>query len=168
MVFVDQYLKTGNLLNAIGIHEATSLAKAISPPSLVKAVVTVSASEHIPPISQLWLLGQFLRIVELSGRKREFLRHPNYVQAIAQLLRKSTSIHGFIPMRWSSIGIGKDDDEEEDDTVDSPDPTPAVQRKPTSQSGSLSQARCVICLDSPTDLVATPCGTFLRFRDFVC
>ena len=114
-VFVDQYLKTGNLLNAIGIHEATSLAKIISPPSLVKAVVTVSASEHIPPISQLWLLGQFLRIVELSGRKREFLRHPNYVQAIAQLLRKSTSIHGFIPMRWSSIGIGKDDEEEDDD-----------------------------------------------------
>jgi hypothetical protein len=66
------------------------------------------------------------------------------------------------------IYISLDDDEEEDDTVDSPDRTPAVQRKPASQSGSLSQARCVICLDSPTDLVATPCGTFLRFRDFVC
>jgi hypothetical protein len=60
-----------------------------------------------------------------------------------------------------------DDDDEEDDTVDSPDPTPAVQRTPASQSGSLSQARCVICLDSPTDLVATPCGTFLRFTDLI-
>ena len=68
------------------------------------------------------------------------------------------------------------DDDDQDDNTDSPtetDPNPAIQRKPVSQSGSLSQARCVICLDSPTDLVATPCGTFpvylllLTFRTFV-
>ena len=69
------------------------------------------------------------------------------------------------------IYISLDDDkDEQDDTVNSStetDPTPPVQRKPVSQSGSLSQARCVICLDSPTDLVATPCGTFLLLY-FVC
>lgn len=115
--FVGQYLRTGNLLNTIGIEAATSFAKVLSPAYLVKAVATFSGSDNFPPISQLWLLGQFLLIVELSGRKKDFLNQPNYVQAIAQLLRKSTNIHGFIPMRWSSIGIDKedDDDESEDD-----------------------------------------------------
>lgn len=32
------------------------------------------------------------------------------------------------------------------------------------QSGSLSQAKCVICLDSPTDLSATPCGISLLYK----
>ena len=53
-------------------------------------------------------------------------------------------------------------EDDEDDAADSPteiNTPPAVQLKPTSQSGSLSQTKCVICLDSPTDLVATPCGT---------
>ena len=111
--FVGQYLKTGNLLNTIGVQATNSFAKVLSPASLVKAVVTVSGSDNFPPISQLWLLGQFLVVVEVSGRKKEYLNLPNYVQAIAQLLRKSTSIKGFIPMRWSSIGIAKDDDEED-------------------------------------------------------
>jgi hypothetical protein len=69
------------------------------------------------------------------------------------------------------IYISLDDDEEdedEDDTLDPTETTPAVQLKPPSQSGSLSQARCVICLDSPTDLVATPCGTSLLFWGAVC
>jgi hypothetical protein len=59
------------------------------------------------------------------------------------------------------ISLDDDDqDDDQDDTLDSPTETiPAIQLKPPSQSGSLSQARCVICLDSPTDLVATPCGT---------
>jgi len=62
------------------------------------------------------------------------------------------------------ISLDEDEDEDQDDTLDSPaETTPAVQLKPPSQSGSLSQARCVICLDSPTDLVATPCGTPLPF-----
>jgi len=64
------------------------------------------------------------------------------------------------------VYISLADDDDENDTLDSPTETnpttPAVQLQPPSQSGSLSQARCVICLDSPTDLVATPCGTFLR------
>lgn len=117
--FVSQYLKTGNILNAIGAQEATSLAKILSPVSLVDAISKVSGSDKIIPLSQLWLLGQFLLIVELSGRKSEYLSQQNYVQAIAQLLRKSTNVVGFIPMRWSSIGMATDEDyEEEEDEAD--------------------------------------------------
>ena len=48
-----------------------------------------------------------------------------------------------------------DDDEEEEDSF----PSYSEIRKSPSQAGLLSQAKCVICLDSPTDLSATPCGT---------
>jgi ubiquitin-protein ligase E3 C len=117
--FVSQYLNTGSILYAIGIEEATSLSKILSPVSLVNAMIKASSSDKIPPLSQLWLLGHFLLIIELSGHKAEYLNQQNYVQAIAQLLRKSTSIIGFIPMRWSSLGMATDeDDEDEDDEAD--------------------------------------------------
>ena len=116
--FVAQYLKTDNILNTIGIREATIIAQTLSPVSLINAVVKVSGSDKIVPLSHLWLLGHFLLIVELSGRKTEYLSQQNYVQAIAQLLRKSTYIVGFVPMRWSSIGIAMDEDDDEDDEED--------------------------------------------------
>jgi hypothetical protein len=40
--------------------------------------------------------------------------------------------------------------------VSSPQTTARRDRSPS--SGLLSFHKCVICLDSPTDLVATPCG----------
>jgi hypothetical protein len=48
----------------------------------------------------------------------------------------------------------------EDDEVQETTPSNPINRqKSPSQSGALSAAKCVICLDSPTDLAATPCGT---------
>lgn len=121
--FVSQYLKTGNILNVIGLREAAALAKTVSPASLVDAIVEVSASDKLPPLSYLWLLGQFLLIVEISGRKGEYLSQESYVKAIAQLLRKSTKISGFVQMRWSSIGMaaGDDNDEDEDEMEEEED-----------------------------------------------
>ena len=117
--FVAQYLKTGSILNAIDIRQAASLASTLSPVSLVNALVKVSGSDKIAPLSQLWLLGHFLLVVGLSGRETEYLSQQNYVQAIAQLLRKSTNIIGFVPMRWSSIGMAtEEDDEDEEDEAD--------------------------------------------------
>jgi hypothetical protein len=47
----------------------------------------------------------------------------------------------------------------EDEEVRGTSPTNPINRqKSPSQSGTLSAAKCVICLDSPTDLAATPCG----------
>ena len=60
--------------------------------------------------------------------------------------------------------ISLDDDQDDDDQHEEQDLSTAktdLRHKSPTQSGSLSQAKCVICLDSPTDLVATPCGTFL-------
>jgi hypothetical protein len=53
----------------------------------------------------------------------------------------------------------------EDEEVGGISPSNPINRqKSPSQSGALSAAKCVICLDSPTDLAATPCGTpSLRF-----
>lgn len=51
-----------------------------------------------------------------------------------------------------------DEDEREQETPPSSS-NKNIRYKSPSQSGSLSQAKCVICLDSPTDLSATPCGT---------
>ena len=51
-----------------------------------------------------------------------------------------------------------------DDNEPSPSPSPTasppnpLKRNKSAESGLLSQAKCVICLESPTDLVATPCG----------
>jgi hypothetical protein len=50
-------------------------------------------------------------------------------------------------------------DEEEEESTPTPSETAARYKSP-SQTGSLSQTKCVICLDSPTDLAATPCGMF--------
>jgi ubiquitin-protein ligase E3 C len=121
--FVSQYLATGNILHAIGNEETTSLAKTISPVSLVSAIVKVSASDNVLPLSQLWILGHFLLIVEVSGRRSEYLRQSKFVQAIAQLLRHATKVAGFVAMRWSSIGIAADDDEvrEEDEEEEEED-----------------------------------------------
>jgi len=56
------------------------------------------------------------------------------------------------------------DDEDEASPSLSPLGSPhARHHKPPPESGSLSQAKCVICLDSPTDLIATPCGTISTF-----
>ena len=52
-----------------------------------------------------------------------------------------------------------DDEEEEEEEMSSSSSITNSRNKSPSQSGSLSQAKCVICLDSPTDLAATPCGT---------
>ena len=70
------------------------------------------------------------------------------------------------PERPSKRSKGKEpevyislDDEEEEESSPTPS-APGVRYKSPSQTGSLSQTRCVICLDSPTDLAATPCGMF--------
>lgn len=53
-----------------------------------------------------------------------------------------------------------DDEEEQEQEQETPSSSSKtnVRHKSPLQSGSLSQAKCVICLDSPTDLAATPCG----------
>ena len=56
------------------------------------------------------------------------------------------------------IYISLDEDEKRSPPSSS---TPAARHKSPFQSGSLNQAKCVICLDSPTDLSATPCGMSL-------
>jgi ubiquitin-protein ligase E3 C len=108
--FVTQYLSTGQILSAIGKNQATILARTVSPVSFVSAIV--QASDRLSPLSQLWILGHLLLILELSGRRDEYLRQRNYVQALAQLLRNSTKVSGFVSMRWSSIGMSNDDDDE--------------------------------------------------------
>jgi hypothetical protein len=71
------------------------------------------------------------------------------------------------------VHISLDDDEQNNNNnnIESPQNVDIRHKSPSSQSGSLSQAKCVICLDSPTDLAATPCGipptfpwTLLTFR----
>src|SRR5438046_2680020 len=61
------------------------------------------------------------------------------------------------------VYISLDDDDEEEEQQQNPPPLSSlntdIRHKSPTQSGSLSQAKCVICLDSPTDLSATPCGT---------
>ena len=61
------------------------------------------------------------------------------------------------------ITLDDDDDEESDDDDDDdsggPEPVPPLRLHSPSQSGTLSDVECVICLDSPTDLASTPCGT---------
>jgi hypothetical protein len=52
-----------------------------------------------------------------------------------------------------------DDEEDQEQETPSSSSKTNVRHKSPLQSGSLSQAKCVICLDSPTDLAATPCGT---------
>jgi hypothetical protein len=58
--------------------------------------------------------------------------------------------------RPSKRSKGKDPETISLDQDESTPPPPLSQTTP--QSGSLSLAKCVICLDSPTDLTATPCG----------
>lgn len=120
--FVSQYLRTGNILNTITAQGPVDLARSLSPISLVTAIVNVSSSDRISPLSLLWILGHFLLITELSGRKTEYFRQPHYVHAISLLLRNSTNVPGFIKMRWSSIGTAieeEDDDDVEDEDEDS-------------------------------------------------
>jgi ubiquitin-protein ligase E3 C len=115
--FVNQFLSTGHILSSMGAEQATILAKSMSPVSLINAIA--KASYELNPLSQLWLLGHFLLIIELSRCKNEYLRQENYVQALAQLLRNSTEVGGFVSMRWSSIGVStEDEDEDEEDEED--------------------------------------------------
>ena len=122
MYFVSQYLKTFGILNAIGPEATTALAQVLSPVCLVNAIVEVSATDKLVPLSHIWLIGHFLLLVELSGRRSEYLTQPNYVKAITQMLRKSTKVAGFVPMKWSTIGMAsEEDDEDEVDDIDGED-----------------------------------------------
>jgi len=60
------------------------------------------------------------------------------------------------------ITLDDDDDDEEseddDDENGTPEPVSPPPLHSPSQSGALSDVKCVICLDSPTDLASTPCG----------
>jgi ubiquitin-protein ligase E3 C len=87
----------------------------LSPPLFVYSLVNVSSADSVSPTCQLWILGHFLLLVELSGRKNEYLSQGNYVQALAQLLRNSSRIKGFVPMKWSSIGQGYEEEEEDEE-----------------------------------------------------
>ena len=98
----------------MGKEEAAMLSKTLSPLFLVHAVVKVSGFETANPLSQLWTIGHFLLIIHLSGRKSEYTSQPGYVQAITQLLRNSTKISGFVAMRWSSMGMSNEEEEDED------------------------------------------------------
>jgi len=113
--FVSQYLSTPKVLTTIGATEAANLAKSLSPVLLLDAIVKVSGSETANPVSQLWILGHLLLIIEISGRKSGYVNQPEFVQAITQLLRNSTKIPGFVSMRWSSIGMSQDEEEDEED-----------------------------------------------------
>src|ERR1700736_158894 len=116
--FVAQYLGTPQILKTIGDRETILLAKTLSPPLFVAAIVDVSSADTVSPASQLWILGHFLLLVELSGQKTDYLKQPSYVQTLAQLLRNSSRIKGFVPMRWSSIGAADEDDEDEEEEED--------------------------------------------------
>jgi hypothetical protein len=66
----------------------------------------------------------------------------------------------------SKFYISLDDDDEQDDEDNElhiPLSSSQIRHKSPTQSGSLSQAKCVICLDSPTDLSATPCGMSFHY-----
>ena len=63
----------------------------------------------------------------------------------------------------TDVYISLDDDEESEQETPSSSSKTSTRHKSPSQSGSLSHAKCVICLDSPTDLAATPCGTHAIF-----
>ena len=103
-------------MSTIGSSESIPLSKFLSPSLLITAIYSVTSQDLVSPISQLWLLGHFLLIVELSGRKQEYLNHPEYVRIIATLLRNSTKVSGFLNVRWSSLGtVAEDDEEDEDD-----------------------------------------------------
>ena len=68
------------------------------------------------------------------------------------------------------VYISLDDDDEGEQERETPrlsSSTNDMRHKSPTQSGSLSQAKCVICLDSPTDLSATPCGMPPFFFDQV-
>ena len=120
--FVCQYLTTFGILNAIGPQAATTLAEILSPVCLVNAIVQVSATNKLVPLSHIWLIGHFLLLVELSGRSSEYLTQPNYVKAITQMLRQSTKVAGFVSMKWSTIGMAsEEDDEDEVDDIDGED-----------------------------------------------
>jgi hypothetical protein len=55
--------------------------------------------------------------------------------------------------------ITLDDEDEESEQESDGEPLEAGPRlQSPSHSGSLSDVKCVICLDSPTDLASTPCG----------
>lgn len=109
-------------MSVIGNQEATNLAKSLSPSSLVTAIYNVTSQDRVTPISQLWLLGHFLLIVELSGRRKEYQNHKGYVRTIATLLRSSTKVAGFVKVRWSSIGTAAEDDsDDESDEEDNND-----------------------------------------------
>ena len=59
------------------------------------------------------------------------------------------------------ITLDNDDDEQsgDDDESGGPEPVTPPRLHSPSQSGALSDVKCVICLDSPTDLASTLCGT---------
>lgn len=113
--FVSQYLRTGAILAAIGIENTMALAKALSSLCLVNAIVQISSTDSLAPLSHIWLIGHFLLLISLSGKKAQYLTQSNYVKAIAQLLRKSTKIPGFVSMKWSTIGMASEEDEEEEE-----------------------------------------------------
>jgi hypothetical protein len=72
--------------------------------------------------------------------------------------RPSKKAKGKHPQKYVALD---DDDEESQDGFESedPEPTGGMPLPLPSESGSLSDVKCVICLDSPTDLASTPCGT---------
>jgi len=113
-----------------------------------------TSNPHHPSLRETIDLDS-IEIVDLTERSprpaRRSLSSPTFSE------RPTKRAKGKDPEVYISLD-DDDDDENEDDAPTETDTTPAIKLKPASQSGSLSQARCVICLDSPTDLVATPCG----------
>jgi hypothetical protein len=55
--------------------------------------------------------------------------------------------------------ITLDDDDDESEEESDGEPVEGLRLQSPSHSESLSDVKCVICLDSPTDLASTPCGT---------
>ena len=99
-----------------------------------------------------------IEIVDLTGNspsqppRRRRLTSPTTERASKRFKGKDPEVY-----------ISLDDDDEEEEQQQNTPPLSSsnsdIRHKSPTQSGSLSQAKCVICLDSPTDLSATPCGT---------
>jgi hypothetical protein len=79
--------------------------------------------------------------------------------------RRASSSEGDRPSKRAKgkqpavITLDDEDEESEEESDGEPLGGGGPRLQSPSHSGSLSDVKCVICLDSPTDLASTPCGT---------
>jgi hypothetical protein len=105
-----------------------------------------------------------IEIVDLTGSPPS--RPPRRRSDSSVTERPAKRVKGKDPEVYISL-------DDEDDEEQSPSPSPSTppispsRRKRPAESGLLSQVKCVVCLESPTDLVATPCGNLIFTFDLM-